>query len=280
MVCYFKCIKADTKIERLIYMRTLKTLIITIIALSYVGMISAETTERKARDIIVRALQKYDDLFEDEDGKQKGVKVNMTVNGENRIKMGTSNSVPVVIDMDVQMYLAQPGVICFDISGNLGSFKGLMDDENMLTLSLPSTKQFAITTIPSRYLRLLKLLRTKDYNNESIWKDVSLKYVGSKMLKQGKTHVIKIEPQRVMDWKAVMVYILDKKWDPIRLEAVNTSNGVLNAEVNELKFVSNMPDERLKLDINGYTQLTPQQILSAIMVQSMSETMQKIYEKR
>jgi len=232
----------------------------------------SQQASEKAKQIMERTLQKYSALFK-EDGKGiKSMASRLSIKGGGQMKMGSSGSMPLDIDMAIDIYAAQPQRLRFDISGNLGNAQLIVIGNKPIltaTMILPITKQFTTLSLSGK---LTEPMLTD--NREAVWKGTILTYIGMENLKEGKAHKINLRSTKPSDKSSVTVYVLDKKWDPIRFDINDPKSGNYTIEVEKLELNVSIPGEKFEPDIKGYTRISTQQLGTVIMMQIMAATMQ------
>lgn len=236
-----------------------------------ISPISTEQSADTAKMILEKTLDKYNGLFNKDNNDVKNITSKLLIKGGKSIKMGNSGSMSVDLNLDIDFYASQPNNFYLDISGNLGKAQIFVtrEDLNLATIILPIIKQFSIINVPERIAKRYYDIQSSE-GRENIWKNSILEYNGIQTLKVGKAHKITIKPAALSVKGSTVLYILDKKWDPVRFEFEDAQGMLITIDIEKLNLKAKIPKEKFIPDTNGYTQITPQQLTSAIMMQIMA----------
>lgn len=238
---------------------------------------------KDAKEILKKTIDKYIDLIKEDGKKVKSVEAKVSIKGGGQLPMGESGGMPLDIDANIDIYASKPRNLYLEISGNLGNARVVISgkEEQTATLMLPGMKQFATMDVPEQLTKEIEEAQDPQANDrmEEFWKQVILEYEGTENLEAGKAHKIIIKPKDPVEKSFITVYILDGKWDPARLEFSEEGGSNLLVDFEKLEVNTKIPDERFVPDTEGYTEVSQQQITTAIMMQIMSSMMQKSAEE-
>lgn len=232
---------------------------------------STEQSSNTAKMVLEKTLDKYSRLFSKNHSDAENITSKLLIKGGRSIKMGNSGNIFVDLNLDVDLYVSQSNNFYLDISGNLGKAQIFLEKEylNLATIILPVIKQFSIINVPERIAKRYNDLRSLE-GRENIWKNSVLEYNGVQDFKVGKVHKITIKSAILPAKSSTVIYILDKKWDPVRFELEDAQGMAVIIDVQKLNFKAKIPKEQFIPDTDGYTQITPQQLTSAIIMQIMA----------
>ncbi len=249
--------------------------ILCIIVISLLSIQSTTTYADQSSDtakmILEKTLDKYDGLFSKNHNGIESISSKLLIKGGRNINMGNSGNMTVDLDLSVDLYAEQPNKFFLDISGNLGKAQVFLEREdfNLATIILPTIKQFTIINVPERIGKRYHNLQSIE-GRENIMKNSTLEYNGTQNFKAGKVHKITIKQASPSGQSSTVFYILDKKWDPIRIELADPQGMVVTIDIEKLNSKTKIPKEKFIPNTNGYTQIAPQQLTSAIMMQIMA----------
>ena len=234
-----------------------------------------EASSAKAREILEKVLLKYDGLFRDDGKGIKSVASRLSIKGDMSTKAGNTGSNMLNIDVSVELYASQPNSYYMNVSGNLGNLLIVIPDKKplMATLVLPNTRQFATMNFPEKNARSFEKLQSERDRNQ-MWKDLILEYEGIQDMKSGKAHRIKVRSKKPSNKQITTFYILDKRWDPVRIEMDDPTRARFVIDIDKLEFNGKIPAEQFTTETKGYTKITQQQVTAALMMQIMSAAMQ------
>jgi outer membrane lipoprotein-sorting protein len=232
---------------------------------------------QKAKVVLEKFFQKYDALFKE---GMKGVNsavCKMSIKGAGRIdtlkqSKNLSGNAPLLIDAKIELSVAQPNRMFFNIMGNLGNVTVIIPDKKPLTATalFPVTKQFATFAVPEKVFSGIK-----PYNRDKFWQETVLKYGGLQTTKQGKAHKIIMKSTKPSIKETTTVYILDNKWDPVRVEINDPIGGNTTIEIEQITLNTRIPAEKFVPNTKGYAQVSKEQLTSLIMMNMMTANMQK-----
>ncbi|MBD3182647.1 hypothetical protein GF312_10165 [Candidatus Poribacteria bacterium] len=239
-------------------------------------------TPESAREILEKTYDKYSDLFKNDAKELKTIDAKITVKGGANLPMGEGGEMPMEIDVALEMKAKQPQMFYLDISGNLGnailvaSGKDGETGKPKATLMLPSTKQFAVLDAPDNFMNQIpEDEQEEEQKKEEILEKAILEHEGMVNLKNGRAHKIIIKSKNPSENSHVVVYILDKKWDPARLEMYEAGENKAVVEFEKLDLNKNISDREFMPNTEGYKEVTQNQIVTIIMMQVMASMMQK-----
>lgn len=261
-------------------MRILWIIVFSFISIQ-ISFTFASQSSDTAKMVLEKTLDKYDGLFNENHNGIKDISSKLSIKGGRSIKVGNSGSMLVDLDLNIDFYASQPNKFYFDISGNLGKAKVFLEGEdfNLATIILPTIKQFTIINVPERIAKRYHDLQSSE-SRENIWKNSILEYNGIQNFKVGKVHKITIKQATLSGQSSTVLYILDKKWDPVRFELEDSQGTVITISVEDLNLRAKTPKEKFIPNTNGYTQITSQQLISAIMMQIMALGIQEAQTKQ
>lgn len=238
-------------------------------------------TPEKAKQILEKSFQKYSELTKKEGRDVRSVVAKAIIKGRGQLPLGGgSGNMPMNVDAAVEIYAAKPRNLYLDISGNLGNAKIIIVEKEQkatVTVILPATKQFAIMDMPEQVVKKTQpegAQKPETDQFEEFLKQASLEYGGTEGTKAGKAHKIIIRSNKPEDKGVVTAYILDRKWDPQRIEIASGEGGLVTVEFEKLELNVDIPDKKFVPDTQGYTQVNNQQLMSVIMMQLMAGMMQ------
>jgi len=159
-----------------------------------------------------------------------------------------------------------------NLVGNLGNFTIVIPDKKPQTATalFPTMKQFAIFPVPEKTFGGIK-----PYNRTKFWQETILSYGGLQTTKQGKAHKIIIKSTKPSQKETMNIYILDSKWDPVRVEVNDPIGGNTTIEFEQILLNASIPTSKFVPDTKGYTQVSKEQLSSLIMMNMMASNMQK-----
>ena len=252
-------------------------LLISMLMSFYTSIGYSQTSSPKAKMILGKFFQKYDALFTD---GMKGINsavCKLSIKGAGRINTGKQSgnvpgNVPLLIDTKMELYVAQPNKMFFNLTGNLGNVTIVIPDKKPLTATalFPNMKQFAIFSVPEKIFGGIKPL-----NREKFWQETILSYGGLQTTKQGKAHRIIMKSTKPSQKETTNIYILDNKWDPVLIEVNDPVGGNTTVEFEQIMLNARIPIEKFVPNTSGYTQVSKEQLSSLIMMNMMSANMQK-----
>ena len=250
------------------------------------GASKKSDTPKSAREILEKTYKKYSKLVEKDGDGIHSLEAKISIKGAAEIPTPGSSTMPLDVDLMLELFVKNPQKVYLDVSGNIGSARLIVpgndnkDKKSRGALMLPNTKQFAYFDVPDKVME--KIEEPKPEQKEEakqerdIWENAILEYDGTQNMKAGKAHKIIIKSKDPSEKNHVIAYILDGKWDPVRLEVVGESgNSALVIDFEKLVPNARIPDSKFVLDPQGYTEVTQQQISTLVMMQIMASMMQK-----
>lgn len=252
---------------------SIATLCITLVIILFtqISQTSTELSSKTAKIILEKTLDKYSGFFNKNNNEVSNITSKLLIKGGRSIKMSNTGNISFDLDLNVDFYASQQNNFLFDISGNLGKAQIFLEREdlNLATIILPAIKQFTILNVPERIAKRYYDFQSPE-SRENIWKNSILEYNGIQDIKAGKVHKITIKNASLSGQNSTVLYILDKKWDPVRFELYDSMGMAITIDVEKLNLKAKTPKEKFIPDTNGYAQITPQQLNSAIMMQIMA----------
>lgn len=264
------------QIKKYLYVISILIIISAIVNISASSVYSQES-KQKAKMILDKFFQKYDALFKD---GMKGVNnavCKMSIKGSGRIDTmkqagNMQGNPPLIIDAKMELYVAQSNKMFFNITGNLGNVAIVIPDKKPLTATalFPATKQFATFAVSEKIFGGIK-----PYNRDKFWQETVLSYGGLQTTKKGKAHKIVIKSIKPSIKETTTVYILDNKWDPVRLVVNDPVGGSTTVDFEQITLNTTIPAEKFMPNTKGFTQVSQEQLTSLIMMNMMTSNMQK-----
>jgi len=249
------------------------------LAVSCISAVYSQESSEEAKQILEKTFQKYRDLFRKDGKGLNSIEAQISIKGGGQMPMGGSDSMPLDVDATVEIYAARPHQLYLSISGNLGNAKIAVAGKEKVTATivLPSTKQFAVIDVPEKTIQRMEKDDPQEPDRmEEFWKEVIVVHEGTQTTEAGKAHKITAKPKDPSEETFITAYILDNKWDPVRLEVNDPEEGSkLVIEFGNLELNIDIPDERFVLDTKGYTQVSDKDLTTAIMMQIMTAVMQQ-----
>jgi len=253
-----------------------------LIIISVVINISAQSgysqePAQKAKMVLEKFFQKYDALFKDGMQGVNSAVCKMSIKGAGRIDTmkqseNMPGNAPLLVDAKLELYVAQPNKMFFNITGNLGNVAIVIPDKKPLTATalFPVSKQFATFAVPEQIFGGIK-----PYNRDKFWQGTILSYGGLQTTKQGKAHKIIMKSTKPTIKETTTVYILDNKWDPVRVEITDPVGGNTTVEFEQILLNTAIPAEKFVPNTKGFAQVSKEQLTSLIMMNMMSSSIQK-----
>ena len=245
------------------------------------SIVCAEDSAEKAREVLENVAEKYRNLLEKDGAGLKSLAAKVSVKGGGQMPMGASGgTMPLELDLSIELYVVQPGNLYLDISGNLGSAAVVLggEERKTATIILPHAKQFATVDLPENFMQPAQEGDPEEPDEEDFWEKVVLAYEGKQSMEAGAAHKINIKPKDSTDASeesSITVYILDGKWDPVRLEANSPEGDGAVIDFEKLELNAQIPDERFVADTGEYAMVPGRELLSTVLMQIMSTMMQK-----
>jgi outer membrane lipoprotein-sorting protein len=251
--------------------------VISIIIIISASSVYSQESQQKAKMILDKFFQKYDALFKvDMKGVNSAV-CKMSIKGSGRIDTmkqagNMQGTPPLIVDAKIELYVAQPNKMFFNITGNLGNVAIVIPDKKPLTATalFPVTKQFATFAVPEKIFGGIK-----PYNRDKFWQETVLSYGGLQTTKQGKAHKIVMKSTKPSIKETTTVYILDNKWDPVRVEVNDPVGGNTIVDFEQIMLNTAIPAEKFMPNTKGFTQVSQEQLTSLIVMNMMTSNMQK-----
>jgi len=252
--------------------KSAKFLLATILLSMFLTSIAySEESSAKAKSILEKTFSKYDALFsEDMKGVNSAV-VKINIKGEGSINSQSGSTPPLLLDAKIELYVAQPNKMFLNVTGNLGNLQVVVPDKKPMTATtiLPTTKQFAIMPISQKTLGGIQ-----PQGREKFWVETTVLYGGMQTINEKQAHKIILKSNNPKQKENVFLYILDKKWDPVRLEIKDPNGGNMVVDFEELKLNVPIPPDTFEPKTSGYTQVSKEQFTGIIMMQIMTSAMQ------
>jgi len=259
----------------------LTTLLVFTLTASLTSAVYSQESSEKAKQILEKTAKKYTDMIKESSEDMKSFAAKLSIKGGGQVPMGEAGAMPLGVDIAIEIYVAKPHNLYLDLSGNLGNATVVVGgkEEVTATIMLSGTKQFATMPVPIDAIK--KIQEEADEEDperpekmEKFWEALSLSYEGTEKVKAGTVHKIVIDPQDSSGKAAITVYILDGKWDPVRIEVVSEeANAII--EFEKLEINANIPDERFVPNTAGYTPISEKDLKTALMMQLMTAMMQQ-----
>ncbi|MEK7400649.1 MAG: hypothetical protein AAB116_27205 [Candidatus Poribacteria bacterium] len=246
--------------------------ILSIVLLSTTGY--AQNPNQKAKMILEKFFAKYEILFSDMAKSTNTAICKMSIKGAGRLDTGSKSSTnaPLLIDTKAEFYVANPSKMCINLKGNMGNVSIVVPDKKpMAAIALfPDSKQFANIVVPQRMFG-----GVNPSNREKFWQGNTLNYVGLLDTKQGKAHKIIIKSTKPIEKKVTTIFILDRKWDPVRIEYSDPKSGSTVVDFDQILLNTSIPPEKFIPNTKGYTQVSREQLTGILMMNIMASTMIK-----
>jgi outer membrane lipoprotein-sorting protein len=253
-------------------------LLVVALTISCVSVVYSQESSEKAKEILENTYKKYIELTSKEGKDLKSVIAKVAIKGAGNVPAGEGESMPMNVDVKIEMYMSKPRNFFFSIAGNVGNaiIAVTGEEKAAATIMLPTTKQFAVIDMPEDFMQEVESEDPeKPSKLEEFSDDAILTYEGMGDTKLGRAHKIGIRPKDPTEKTSIMVYILDRKWDPARIEVrEEEEGGQLTVDFEELKLNERISDDKFKPDTAGYTQITKDQLTAVIMMQVMAAMMQ------
>lgn len=256
----------------------LTTLLVFALTASLISAVYSQESSDKAKQILEKTVKKYTDMIK-ESGDMKSFAAKLSIKGGGQIPMG--GGMPLGVDIAIEIYVAKPHNLYLDLSGNLGNATVVVGgkEEITATIMLSGTKQFATMAVPIEAIK--KIQEEADEEDpekpekmEELWEALILGYEGTENVKAGKAHKITITPRDSAEKGSIIVYILDGKWDPARIEIVSEkANGII--EFDMLEINAKISDDRFVPNTAGYTPISEKDLKTALMMLLMTAMMQQ-----
>jgi outer membrane lipoprotein-sorting protein len=232
-----------------------------------------QSPNQKAKAILEKFFTKYEMLFSDTAKSTNTAVCKMSIKGVGRLDTSkSSTNAPLLIDTKAELYVANPSKMCINLKGNMGNVSIVVPDKKpMAAVALfPDSKQYATISVPQRMFG-----GVNPSSREKFWQESTLNYMGLQDTKQGKAHKIIIKSTRPTQKEATTIFILDKKWDPIRIELSDPKSGSTVVDFDQILLNSIIPPEKFVPNTKGYTQVSKEQLTGILMMNIMASTMVK-----
>lgn len=237
-----------------------------------VSAVHAEESDEKAKEILEKVFNKYVDLIKKDGEGIKTVAAKISLKGGANLPMG-DNSMPLDLDVVLEIYVERPRNFYISLAGNLGSATIVVSGEKKeVTVMLPTTKQFATIDVPESTFNTEPEVEgepEKEPKIEDLWKTAIVIYEGTEQTKTGKAHKITLKHKDPSETSVVTIYILDGKWDPARFEIRDSENANLIVEIEKLEVNKKISKDKFVPNTEGYTGVTQDQLLMTVMMQVM-----------
>lgn len=254
------------------------TLILALTAFCASVVCAAGSTE-EAKQILEKTAKKYDDLLK-KDGKEiKSVVAKISIVGGGQLPMDDAGGMPLDVNLGLELYFKRPYNLYLELAGNLGNIKLVVtgEEKKTATVILPTTNQFAIIDVPEE---IAEKIQTNDVESEEpgkieeLWEKAEIIYQGTEKLKAGKAHKITLKSKNPADKEMATVFILDKKWDPVRIEISDGEEGKVTINIEKLELNAKVPDKQFVPNTTGYAEVSQDQLVTVLMMQVMGAMMQ------
>lgn len=251
--------------------KSLNLLLISIFLSAFLASANALDSSQKARSILEKTFKKYDALFSENMKGISSATVKMSVKGQGRLDPKATSTPSLLMDANIELYAVQPNKMFLNITGNMGNIQIVIPGKKPITamMILPIAKQFTTMPVPDKTFRGLQ-----PQSREKFWQDNILSYDGIKTIKNLKAHKITIKSKNPKLKETQVVYILDQKWDPIRYEVDDPVSGNTVVNFDEIKINSFIPPDKFVPKTNGFTQISKEQFMGAVVMQIVTSTMQ------
>ena len=233
----------------------------------------AQNPNQKAKMILEKFFTKYETLFSDMAKSTNTAICKMSIKGVGRFDTSkSSTNAPLLIDTKAELYVASPSKMLINLKGNMGNISIVVPDKKpMAAIALfPDSKQFATIGIPQRMFG-----GVNPSDREKFWQGSILNYMGLQDTKQGKAHKITIKSNRPTQKEVTTIFILDKKWDPVRIELNDPKSGSTTVDFDQILLNASIPPEKFIPNTRGYTQVSREQLTGILMMNIMASTMIK-----
>ncbi len=259
----------------------LTTLLVFALTASLISAVYSQESSEKAKQILEKTVKKYSDILKKSSDDMKSFATKLSIKGGGQVPMGDAGGMPLGIDIAIEIYVAKPHNLYLDLSGNLGNITVVVGGKEKVTatIMLSSTKQFATMDVPIEAIKKIQEEAEEDdpekpERMEELWEALILGYEGTENVKAGKAHKITVKSRDPAEKGSVIVYILDGKWDPVRVEVVSEEANA-SMEFDKLEINANIPDERFVPNTAGYTPISEKDLKTALMMQLMTAMMQQ-----
>lgn len=266
--------------ERKIYImgKFVRSFLILIVASMFITLFNSavlsQQSSEKARQILEKTFEKYGDLFKENGKGLWSVVSKLSI--KSKANVAKSERTSIDLNAMVELYIMKPYNFFLNIAGGSGSVQIVIPGKKPLvaTAILPVTKQFTTVTISEKAFKGIQLS-----DREKFWEGIILNYYGIQNTKAGKAHKINMRSRKPSEKGSSTIYILDEKWDPVRLEINDPASGSTVIELEELKLNMNIPREKFVPKVKGYTQISGSQLTINAIMQMIAPAAQKTQSK-
>ena len=242
-----------------------------------VSAVHAEESSEKAKQIMEKVFNKYVDLIKKDGEGIKTVAAKLSLKGGGNLPMGDS-SMPLEIDVVLEIYVERPRNFSISLSGNLGNAAIVVSGaKKEVTVLFPNTKQFVTLDVPEEAFDTEPEAEgepEKEPRIEDLWEVATVTYEGTEQTKAGKAHKIVLKPKDASETSVVTIHILDGKWDPARFELKDSEKGNMIVEIENLEVNKKISSDKFVPDTEGYTGATQDQLFMIVMMQVMGAMQQ------
>ena len=253
-------------------------LVVLILAAFCASVVCVAASDKKAEEILRKTYEKYTDLLKKSGNDIKSVAAKITIKGGGELPMGDSGGgMPLNLDATLELYFAQPRNLYVGLTGNLGNAIAIVTGEakKVATIILPGTKQFAKIDVPEEVMEDMDEASEEPPPADEVFKDANLTYDGTAETKLGKAHKIKVQSNNPESEEGtVTVYILDGKWDPVRVDISAEEKANLVIEFEKLEINEKISGNQFVPNTQGYAEISQDELVTVIGMQIMGAMMQ------
>ena len=251
--------------------------VVLILAAFCASVVCVAAPDEKAKEILEKTYKKYTDLLKKSGNDIKSMAAKITIKGAGELPMGNDGGgMPMNVNAALELYFAQPRNLYVGLTGNLGNATVIVAGEvkKVATIMLPGTRQFAKIDVPEEVMTDMDETAEEPPPAEEVFKDANLTYDGTAETKLGKAHKIKVQPNDPEEEGSVTVYILDGKWDPVRVDISAEEKANLVIEFEKLEINEKISANQFVPDTEGYTEISKDELGTVITMQVMGAMMQ------
>lgn len=252
-------------------MKFIVIILLNVVLLS--AVIRAEEPTQKAKFVLENFFNKYEKLFSEEIKDTNNIICKMSVKGVSRFEANKSSAnAPLLIDTKAELFASNPSKMLINLSGNMGNIIIIISEKKPTSavILFPDSKQFATIGISERIFGGFKPV-----NREKFWRESNLTYAGSTNTTQGRAHKVIIKSTRSTEKESIIIHILDRKWDPVRIEYSDPKSGSTTINFDQIQFNAKIPPEKFIPITKGYVQVSKEQLAGIIMMNIMASNMVK-----
>ena len=241
------------------------------------SVVCVAATDEKAKEILEKTYNKYTDLIKKSGSDIQSLAAKITIKGGGELPMGNNGgAMPLNVNATLELYFAQPRNLYIALVGNLGNATVIVSGEanKVATIMLPGTRQFAKIDVPEERMADMDEVAEEPPPVGEVLKDANVTYDGIAETKLGKAHKIKLQFDNPNSEGGVTVYILDGKWDPVRVDINVEEKLNVVVEFEKLEINEKVPASQFVPNTEGYTEISQDELGTVIMMQVMSAMMQ------